>query len=297
MNLRWNHDTIDFVLWRKHMRKGKVIFEILIGNAILAFAIAVFILPNQMICGGVTGLSIILAHYLHIDISISVWMLNIILFLAGAFVLGKKFAMTTIISTFVFPTFLTLFQMIPNLDAWNQDILLSALCAGVLTGAGIGIVIKNGASTGGMDIPPLIIHKKAGLSISICLYVMDTCILLLQALFSEPMMILYGVMIVLLTSLVLNKVVLNGHQQVQIFIISNAYQKIKEDILHKADNGVTLFDITSGYEEKELKGIMCITSNRKLHAINETITSNDPEAFYTISNINEVKGKGFTIER
>lgn len=279
------------------MKKGKTIFEVLIGNAVLAFAIAVFILPNQMICGGVTGLSIIMEHYFHLPISITVLFINMILFVVGAAVLGRAFAMTTIISTFVFPAFLSLFQMIPNLQAFNQDLLLSSICAGILTGIGIGIVIKNGASTGGMDIPPLIINKKTGISVSICLYIMDTCILLLQAVFSDPMMILYGIMIVLMTSIVLNKVVLNGQQQIQLFIISKHYLCIREDLLHKADNGVTLFYITSGYEEQDLKGIMCITNNRKLHIINETIHNIDPEAFYTISYINEVKGRGFTIER
>lgn len=279
------------------MKKGRMIIEVLLGNAILAFAIAVFILPNGMICGGVTGLSIILEHYFHIDLSISVLCLNIILFLAGAFVLGKKFAMTTIISTFVFPTLLALFQQIPNLEALNQDVFLSAVCAGILTGAGIGIVIKNGASTGGMDIPPLIMQKKFGIAVSICLSITDVSLLLLQSVFSEPMMVLYGIMIVILTSLVLNKVVLNGQQQIQIFIISKHYDKIRDELLFKEDNGVTLFDITSGYEEKSLKGIMCITNNRKLHSINEAILKVDSEAFYTISYINEVKGKGFSLER
>lgn len=274
-----------------------MILEVLAGNAILAFSIAVFILPNHMICGGVTGLSIVLQHYFQMDISTSVLLLNIILFLAGALVLGKKFAMTTIISTFVFPTFLTLFQMLPNIEAFNQDILLSTICAGILTGAGIGIVIKNGASTGGMDIPPLIINKKTGLSIGICLYIMDTGVLLLQAIFSEPMMILYGILIVMMTSLVLNKVVLSGQQQIQVFIISIHYQQIKEILLHHLDSGVTLFSIESGYEEKALKGIMCVTNNRKLHIISETIHQVDPTAFYTISNINEVKGKGFSFDR
>lgn len=279
------------------MKKLKVILEILVGNAILAFSIAVFILPNQMICGGVTGLSIVLKHYFNLDISISVLLLNVILFLAGALVLGKKFAMTTIISTFVFPAFLSLFQNLPNIEALNQDILLSSICAGILIGIGIGIVIKNGASTGGMDIPPLIINKKTGISISVCLYITDTAVLLLQAIFSEPMMILYGILIIMITSVVLNKVVLSGQQQIQVFIISTHYQQIKDILLHKLDSGVTLFAIESGYEAKELKGIMCITSNRKLHIINETIRECDPQAFYTISAINEVKGKGFSYER
>lgn len=279
------------------MKNGRIFIEVLLGNFILAIAIAVFVLPNDMICGGVTGLSIILRHFLGMEISVSVLIFNVILFIAGVIFLGRKFAITTIISTFVFPIFLALCQKLPIIDQLNENILLSCICAGLLCGVGIGIVIRNGASTGGMDIPPLVINKKTGISVSTLIYVFDTCILMMQAVFSEPMQVLYGILIVFLTSFALNKVVMSGQQQIQVFIISKKYEEIKKKLLFEMDNGVTLFNIETGFEEQQQKGIMCVTSNRKLHTINEIIQKIDQDAFTTISVINEVKGKGFSIER
>ena len=129
---------------------------ILLGNAILAFGIAAFVLPHGMITGGATGLGLVTSRVFGVDLSVAVAVYNIILFAVGAFVLGKKFALTTIVSTIVYPMFLSFFTQQQWIATMTNDILLSAIYAGIMVGLGVGIVIRFGASTGGLEISHLI---------------------------------------------------------------------------------------------------------------------------------------------
>ena len=159
---------------------------ILLGNAILAFGIAAFVLPHGMITGGATGLGLVTSRVFGVDLSVAVAVYNIILFAVGAFVLGKKFALTTIVSTIVYPMFLSFFTQQQWIATMTNDILLSAIYAGIMVGLGVGIVIRFGASTGGLDIPPLILNKKLGIPVAVSMYLFDFTVLLLQVIISNP---------------------------------------------------------------------------------------------------------------
>ncbi|MDO4453050.1 MAG: YitT family protein [Eubacteriales bacterium] len=279
------------------MKTAKKIFGILIGNFILAFGIAAFVLPQGLITGGVTGISIVLRHYFDMDLNVAVWILDVVLFLMGAAVMGKKFALTVIVSTATFPMFLSILTNIPALQTMTQDRLLSAIYAGILMGLAIGIVIRQGASTGGMDIPPLILNKKFGIPVAFSLYVGDFIILLLQALFSDQEQILYGILMVLIYSFVLNYVLLMGEKKLQLIIISEKYSEIRKELLDQADVGATMMYIQTGYEKKDQQAILCVIAGRRLHEVSEIIKKTDPGAFFSVAQINEVKGRGFTMER
>ena len=139
---------------------------ILLGNTIYSLAIVVFILPNNMITGGTTGLGISVEHYLGLPIHTFVLIFNTMMFILGAVMLGKKFALTTLVSTFYYPFILGVFQNIPALGNVTSDKMLATVCGGLMIGFGIGIVIRAGASTGGMDIPPLVLNKSLGFRVS-----------------------------------------------------------------------------------------------------------------------------------
>ena len=124
---------------------------VLLGNTIYALAIVVFILPSSLIMGGTTGIGLTLGHYLNVPLHTFVMIFNVLMFLVGALALGKKFALTTLISTFYYPVILGAFQNIPVLSDITTDRMLSTICGGLMIGFGIGIVIRAGASTGGMD--------------------------------------------------------------------------------------------------------------------------------------------------
>ncbi|MDD6067027.1 MAG: YitT family protein [Firmicutes bacterium] len=274
-----------------------VAFGILFGNAVLAFGIAGFVLPQGMITGGATGLGIITNRILGIDVSVAVACYNLVLFVVGALVLGKKFALTTIISTLVYPVFLSVFSQMEWVCTLTGNLMLAAVYAGILVGLGVGIVIRLGASTGGMDIPPLILNKKFGIPVAVSMYLFDSAILLLQAFYSDKEQILYGILIVILSSIMLNYVSLAGQKKIQVMIVSKHYLEIRDALLQKLDLGATMFYIETGYLQKHEMAVCCVASSRKLYAINEVVQQIDPKAFTSITQINEVRGRGFTLDR
>ena len=275
----------------------KSILWILAGNTAYALAVTMFILPNGLITGGTTGLALFFYFYFGLPIQAFVTVFNVAMFLVGAWVLGKRFALTTIISTFYYPFILSVFQGIPALGQMTRDNLLAVIFAGLLIGGGIGVVIRAGASTGGMDIPPLVLNKKMGLSVSGTMNGMDTAILLLQMVFSDKEMVLYGILLVLTYTTVLNKVLLLGQARMQVKIVSAHYEEINQAIASELDRGVTLFRSRTGHLKRDGYVVMSVVNNRELAQLNHLIQKIDPQAFIVINQVNEVRGRGFTLKK
>ena len=227
------------------------IMWVLIGNTIYSCGIAAFVLPNDLITGGTTGIALILEHYFGLPIGLSVAIFNIVMFILAILILGKSFALTALISTFYFPWILSQFQKVQFIQNMTDDFLLGSIFAGLMLGLGVGLVIRAGASTGGMDIPPLILNKKFGLPVSIGLYVFDFTILIIQMSFRDKERILYGILLVLIYSTLVDKVLLMGKTQMQVKIISDHYEEINKVIQEKLDRGSTFFKTESGYLEKD----------------------------------------------
>lgn len=278
-------------------KKLKMIGFMILGNAILAMGTAAFVVPNELISGGVTGIGLILQRLFGLPVDIGVFAADGVLFLLGAAVMGKAFAATIILSTIVYPTFFSLFGKIPFLTTLTDDKLMAAIYAGLLMGAGIGLVIKVGGSTGGMDIPPIILHKLFGLSIPVMISVGDILLLLVQAFYSSTEQVLYGILVVMLTSIVIDKVLIMGQKQTQVMVISPEYERINQAIHQKIDRGSTLIHATSGLEKQEQKVVLSVISNRQLNDLNELILQIDPQAFVIANEVNEVKGRGFTLSK
>ncbi len=275
----------------------KNILLILLGNTIYALAVTMFILPNGLITGGSTGLALLANHGFDISITLFVSVFNIVMFILGAAVLGRKFAVTTLISTFYYPLILGVFQRLDVLKDMTSDHLLAAIYAGIMIGFSIGIVIKAGASTGGMDIPPLALNKKFGLSVSLVMYGFDFTILLSQIFFANKEQVLYGILMVIIYTVVLDKVLLLGQSRTQVKIVSEKYEEINQAIIHRMDRGSTLVEAETGYLRTESMVVLTVVSNRELPKLNNLVLSIDPKAFMVINRVNEVKGRGFTIEK
>lgn len=270
---------------------------IILGNLIFALGIAVFVIPNGLILGGSTGLALSVQHFLGIDITITVAIINIVTFLAGFFILGKKFAATTLISTFIFPIFLNYFKDIERFKNITSDLLLASIFTALLVGTGVGIVLRVGASTGGLDIPAIILNKKKGIPIAVVLYAIDISILLSQMIFSNTEQILYGIIIVLITTMVINKVIVYGKNDFMVTIISEKYLEISENIHNKIDRGTTFIDIQTGYKKNTQQAVMSVISKRELHSLNKLVQEIDSKAFIIINQVNQVKGRGFSLDK
>lgn len=282
---------------KKYFTILKKIALILLGNTIYALAVTMFILPNGLITGGTTGLALLFYHQLGITITVFVYVFNICMFVLGAIVLGEAFAITTLISTFYYPFILGILQKVPSLQSMTSDHLLSTIYAGLMIGFSIGIVIKAGASTGGMDIPPLVMNKKFGLSVSAVMYGFDFTILISQMLFANKEQVLYGLLLVLIYTVVLDKVLLLGKSRTQVKVISDRYAEINQMIITNLDRGSTLIQAETGYCHNDNLVVLTVISNRELPKLNDLVLSIDPKAFMVISRVNEVKGRGFTIDK
>lgn len=275
----------------------KNIIGILIGNTIYALAVSLFIVPNGLITGGSTGLAIAANHVFGLPITTFVSVFNILMFILGYIVLGKVFALTTLLSTFYFPFILGVFERTVGYSQMTTDPLLAALLGGVMIGSAIGIVIKCNASTGGMDIPPLVLNKKFAIPVSVSMYAFDFMILLLQVFYTDKEMVLYGIVLVATYTIVLDKALMVGKAQTEVMIVSKEYEKINEAIIHELDRGSTMLKSISGYMKNEYPVVMTVISNRELPKLNDLVLNIDDHAFMVVSKVNEVRGRGFTFKK
>lgn len=279
------------------MRHIKETLIIIIGNLILAIGICAFITPAGLITGGASGIGIAIKSLTGINISYTVYAINIVMFVLGYFYFGKKFAAGTLLSTFLFPTFLAVFETVPQLSTITNDTLLSTVYAGLCIGLGLGLVLREGASTGGMDIPPLIVNKKTGLSVAVLINSFDCVILLLQVVFCSVSIeqILYGVTVLIITTFTMDKVIMLGETKVQVIVISPKWEEIRKIVFDDISRGCTLLNITTGYYQNNQFAVMAVVSKRELHLLNKMILEVDPTAFIISNETHSVKGRGFTL--
>ena len=270
---------------------------LLIGNALLALGVSAFITQTDLIMGGGTGIGLALHHFFGIDMSLAVLIINIAMFLLGFICLGKQFAMLTIVSTIVYPFFLKCFEMILEIYPQNFDIFTSSIFGAVFIGLGIGLVLKEGASTGGMDIPPIILNKKLGIPTSVLIYMFDFIIILSQAFSIDLQTLLYSFIVLFVSTVTIDKTMTLGSTQTQVFIISPKYLEINEWILNHMDRGTTFVEITTGLKRTEQKAVLCILSKRELHTLSQGIQEIDKNAFTIISDVHEVHGRGFSLPK
>lgn len=205
--------------------KKERLFWVILGNTIYAVGVVAFILPMGLITGGTTGLGLIADHYFGIPVEVFAAVFNVLMFLMAWFMLGASFAMTTLVSSLYYPIILGLFQKIEVLQTLTEDPMLGTICAGILIGVGIGVVIRAGASTGGVDIPPLILNKKLGIPISVGLYACDFAILIGQMIFRDRERTLYGILLVVIYTFVMDKVLVAARARLKLRLSVNVMRK------------------------------------------------------------------------
>lgn len=275
----------------------KSIAPVIIGNILYALTVKLFVLPSQLMSSGTTGISLFMNHFFNIPITMFIFIFNVFMLIIGFLILGKKFAMTTIISSFIYPIALEFLNQTLGDPIITENLLLNTIFAGLGLGLSLGIVLRSGASTGGMDIPPLLLYRFFRIPVSISLYVFDFIILSIQTLYNPLENLLYGILLILTTSIVLDKVMLMGTTRTEIKIISEHHDQIAQDILSEIDRGVTLLQAKGGYSKQEQSVILSVISNRELPRIEKIVRSVDPDAFMIVSRVSEVWGRGFSMKK
>lgn len=267
-----------------------------IGSSLLAFGVCAFIEPFNIIVGGSTGIALVLHRLTGINVSVFAFAINLFVLPIGYFFDGKELVIGSILSSFFYPLSLAVFELFPGITTMADDILLASLCSGIICGIGIGLVMKSGGSTGGVDIPCLIVSKKTRIPINKIFNICDSAIMIAQIPFSNVTYIIYGLIYTFIMTNALNKVVTYGEDRVKCSVVSEHFEEIASYLIQH-DFGVTMLYAESGYTKTPIKVVestMRAYQNRFAIRLIEEI---DPEAFITVQKVKDVKGRGFTMER
>lgn len=267
---------------------------VLVGNSIYALAVKFFVLPANLISCGTTGIALVVNALTNMNMSVFILLFNLAMLILGWVALGRKFAMTTIFSSLFYPVVLELLNRTLGDVQITDNLLLNVLFAGMGLGLGLGLVIRGGASTGGMDIPPLILNRYFRIPVSMTLWIFDFIIILSQMAFHPVEDLLYGILLLIAISVTLNKVTLFGTSRTEVKIISEHAEEIREAILSRVDRGCTLLHGEGGYRRQSTEVILSIVSNNELPKIERLARDIDPDSFVIISRVTEVWGRGFT---
>ncbi len=279
------------------MRNCKNLLSVLMvvaGNLLYTLSVKLFLLPANLMSCGTTGIALVVNHFLNIPMTGFIFAFNVAMLAVGWIVLGRQFAMTTILSSVLYPLFLEILNRMLGDMVVTENILLNVLFSGMGLGVSLGIVLRAGASTGGMDIPPLILKKFFRIPVSATLWAFDFCILLAQMFFHPMEDLLYGVLLIIVISVSLNKIMLLGTSKTEVKIISDKSTEIRDAILSRVDRGVTMLHGAGGYRRAETEIILSIVSNYELPKIEQLARSIDPNCFMIISRVTEVWGRGFS---
>ena len=280
-----------------HLKRAGTVATVILGNVFYAFVIRLFLLPGNLMTGGTTGIGLVVKHFTGTSISGFVLVFNIVMLIVGWTLLGKKFALTTVISSFTYPIALEAANHIFGDLVITTDPMLNTIFAGLGIGIGLGIVIRTGASTGGMDIPPLVLNKYFRIPVSVSLNIFDMLILVLQIVYNPPERVLYGVLLVMIYTTVLDKVLMMGNTKTEVKVISSQVEEIRQAILAQVDRGVTMLYGEGGYRQEQTQIVLSIVSNRELPQVEKLIRHIDPEAFMIVSRVTEVRGRGFSLSK
>ena len=291
---------------------------VLAGNAIAAASSAFIIKPNGFVMGGTTGLGIFVDNLVPGKTwpgMLTVYGANIVLFILGAVLLGKKFAAATLAGTLLYPSFLSLWQLVNDklgspllirsfeqggttiVSSINQP-LLGVIFGSLFFGLGVGIVIRVGASTGGTDIPPMILNKFFNFPVSVGMWILDISIVVLQLAAGKGIDdIMYGILIVVTASFFVDKVSMVGARRAQVKILSKNHEEIRKFIVSKLNRGVTLLSGKTGFLKEDCYMVLTVISFRDVVKLRNAVQKIDPYALVMVSTISEVRGRGFSSDR
>lgn len=279
-------------------------FFLTIGVFIMAFAFYFFVIPSGIVTGGVTGLSTVINRYLEkVPISLLALLFNIILLFFALIFLGKREFVRSIYGSFLFPVFLALFELtITNPTFGENDLLLVALYAGGLIGIGFAIVVHYGGTTGGTDILIKIMRKYTFLSLAVCVYVVDSTVIVIGALtypagLSEGFInALYAIVIVFLSGKVADSFLLGMQSKKAINIVTDHPKELKAAIFATFSRGMTEIQSQGGYTEHQKTLLIMVIQNSEYHYVRQIISDTDPKAFVFATPASEIHGEWSTKE-
>lgn len=272
-------------LTEKRKEQIASVLIICLGNILNAFSARVFLLPADLVAGGTTGIGLILQRITGIPLSSLVLAFNIIMLVLAYIFLGKKYTFSAILSSFMYPIALEFFNQILGDYVLTDNLILCTLFAGIGIGISLGMIIRTGASTGGVDVPPLILNKYFRFPVSVGLYIIDFFVILGQALYQPVDKVLYAILYVIIYTLVMNKLIVSGTSRIAVQIISKHSDEIRNFVLRQIDRGATIIPVQGGYLNQQLNMVLTVISNRELVQLEKNVHLIDPESFIIVSQV------------
>ncbi|MET1180907.1 YitT family protein [Peribacillus simplex] len=273
------------------------VFFILIGSAIFAFGLVNFNMQNNLAEGGFTGITLLLYFLFTIDPSITNLVLNIPLFFVGWKLLGRISFFYTMFGVFSLSIFMSIFQRYPLKMPLQNDMILASLFAGLFIGIGLGIIFRNGGTTGGVDIIARLVQKYVGWKIGKTIFLFDLAVIGLSwILYLDYKEALYTLLAVFVGAKVIDFMQEGAYSAKGATIMSNRNSEIAENIMKEMERGVTILKGQGSFSKQDLDVLYCVVSRNEIFRLKQAITSIDPHAFVTVSDVHDVIGEGFTLD-
>ncbi|GGG84582.1 membrane protein [Paenibacillus radicis (ex Gao et al. 2016)] len=269
------------------------VIQVILGSLIVAISFNLFLLPNGIASGGVSGVSILVQRLTGITPAISQWALNIPLFFAGWWLIGRKFALNTLIGSALLPLFVL---MSSHWQPPTHNALLAAIYGGIGVGLGLGLVFRGRGSTGGLALAAQILHRYTGLPLGLAVACFDGCVIVAAGIIISPEVALYALIGLFVTSKTID-IVQSGLSVSKVaFIISEHTEELAEAVLHDLDRGLTKLDARGGYTGEGRTVLMVVVGQTEVAKLKQLVKAIDPDAFVIISDTAEVVGQGFKLE-
>jgi uncharacterized membrane-anchored protein YitT (DUF2179 family) len=271
------------------------------GTALYAFGLQYFIIPNMLMEGGVTGVSVLLNYALDLPVWLTSLLINLPLFLLGWRQLGKHAMIYTFAGTLLLSLFLWIAEVLVK-HQWltpfqtEQDFILVVLYAGVTLGTGLGLVFRAGGTTGGVDIIARIIHRMRGWSMGQIILSLDVLILSVSLLFIPKEKVLYTLVSVFIASKIIDFIQEGAYAAKAFTILCDNPENLARNITIELDRGVTLMPAVGAYSGNQKMIIYCVVSRFEIRKLKSLVRQHDRRAFIVINDVHDVLGEGFREE-
>lgn len=267
---------------------------IILGISMVAFAVAVFYTPNKIVSGGVSGIVTIFYHTLEIKQGVSFFAINAFFLLVSIYPLGRGFVLNTVWGATLLSVLVEFFSYIPPI---TNDVFLASVFGSALYSAGIGLVLINGASTGGTDILARLVQKIfPHIKIGTLLLVVDLCVIVSSLLiFKNINLSFYGMVALFISSFFINLLIKKLNISKLAFVVTTKGEEIAEYLVSKSPRGVTLLDSKGGYTMNNNSVLICALKEHEAIVFQERILKLDPNAFIIFSESSQVVGNGFRV--
>jgi uncharacterized membrane-anchored protein YitT (DUF2179 family) len=263
---------------------------ILIGAILMAAGLEIFLVPNSVIDGGITGISIMLAHLTGLPLGIFIFILNLPFFYIGRKQIGKTFAISTVFGIVVLSFFTSIFYPIP---AFTDDILLATIFGGMILGAGVGLVIRYGGALDGTEILAILINKKIPFSVGQIIMFFNIFILGAAGFVFSWDRAMYSILAYIIAFKTIDVVVEGLEQSKSVWIISEKNQALGDAINARLGRGVTYMNGEGAYSGEDTKVVFCVITRLEEAELKTIVEEIDPSAFLAIADITEVRGGRF----